>query len=194
MALKRFIVEMDDSMAIMLKNSGQIRIVENATLTEASLASVKISDIDLQSAAEHFDLPYGDQFASKRALMSGLRETQKQFVGLFGRQSRLMIFRGMDVDPDWATKLQPGDELGVSWAWQAEGAHRFMTGSNPVLLQGEININDVNWELTIAVNTFRPDEMEIVLEPRAEITLISVTNAKNQQLLANDLRGSEFYP
>lgn len=151
-----------------------INIVALKNLSESKLASVKVRDIDVDAATAHFDLPYEDQFSSKREMISGFTETKKAFQKIFKGQSIIRVYRGMTVDADWISNLNPGDELGKCWAWDAAGAERFAVGQGGIILVANIHVDDVDWDTSIVTNTIHPDEHEITLEDYADIELLEI--------------------
>jgi hypothetical protein len=142
--------------------------------TLQTLRSTDVRKIDLDEARRHFDLPIEEQFQSRRDLVSGLTQTKNQFIGLFEDGDVIEVWRGMDCNRGWASGVNPGDDLGDSWAWQKDGAlkgsglDRSMSG---VLVVGEVHESDVDWDLTIAVGTFHEDECEIVVANPESVTV-----------------------
>lgn len=151
-----------------------INIVNHRNITETKLKSVKVRDIDVDAAVAHFDLPYEDQFSSKREMLSGFTETKKSFQKIFKGQSIIRVYRGMTVDSDWVSNLQPGSELGKCWAWDTSGAERFAVGKGGIILVANIHVDDVDWGTSIVANTIHPDEHEITLEDYADIELLEI--------------------
>lgn len=139
------------------------------------LRSTNVREIDLDEARRHFDLPIEEQFHSHRDLMSGLSETKSQFIDLFKGSDAIEVWRGMDCDREWAGNVQPGDDLGDSWAWQQDGALKGSgldrQTSSGVLIVGEVHESDVDWGMTIAVGTFHEDEYEIVVSDPTAVTV-----------------------
>jgi hypothetical protein len=143
--------------------------------TLETLRSTDVRRIDLDEARRHFDLPIEDKFHSRRDLVSGLSATKSQFIGLFKGSDVIEVWRGMDCDREWAENVQPGDDLGDSWAWQQSGALKGsgldQSQSSGLLVVGEVHESDVDWELTIAVGTFHEDECEIVIGNPGAVTV-----------------------
>lgn len=154
-----------------------------------TLRAIRVKDIDLDEAQRHFDLPIEDQFSNRRDLISGLTSTRDSLIAMFKVTDTISIWRGMDCDKDWAASVEPGDDLGQSWAWQESGA---IKGSGldgyqaqGVLLFATVEEHDVDWELTIAVNTFHEDECEIVLRPDADVSLQTIHHWPSRELLVD---------
>jgi hypothetical protein len=113
-----------------------------------------------------------EQFSTRRDLIAGLASTKAELIALFEESDTIEVWRGMDCDRAWAENVQPGDDLGDSWAWQQSGALKGSgldsQMSSGVLVVGEVHESDVDWAMTIAVGTFHEDEAEIVIDnPRA---------------------------
>lgn len=159
-------------------------------MTKSRLSSVIVKNIDVGAAAEHFDLPYEDQFASKRQLNSGLLQTKRSFQHIFKGKKTIRAFRGLSVDETWMERLNPGDELGKCWAWDMEGAERFARDPGSVIIIADILADLVDWETTIAVNTFHPDERELVIDDYADIILVDILDGSAS--IANHLKGKIF--
>ena len=155
--------------------------------TLETLRSTNVREIDLDEARRHFDLPIEEQFHSRRDLISGLSETKSQFIGLFKGSDVIEVWRGMDCDREWAAAVDPGDDLGDSWAWQKDGA---LKGSGleqqmspGVLIVGEVHESDVDWGLTIAVGTFHEDEAEIVISDPTAVTVRRIVEWPSGEVL-----------
>jgi len=140
------------------------------------LRRLNVKTIDLDEARRHFDLPVDDQFASRADLVAGLRATRDALLDLLSDSPVIPVWRGMEVDHGWVESLAPGSELGRSWAWSRDGAAK---GSgldhgapDGVMLAGAVGPSQVDWALTVAVNTFHEDECEIVLKEDAPVLLL----------------------
>lgn len=143
---------------------------------DENLRATKTADISVDDAIRHFDLPV-DMTAS--SMKRAFAETKRQFLDMIGKDKTLTIYRGLSVEKGW----KPRDGLGRSWAFGISGA---MKGSGlsywratheadlGVLLIGEVSINDIDWMTTIAVNAFHEDEMEIVVNPGANVLVTEV--------------------
>lgn len=147
--------------------------------TLENLRSVDVRKIDLDEARRHFDLPIEDQFSSRRELISGLSATKAELIALFKENDTIRVWRGMDCDREWAVNAQQGDDVGHSWAWQKDGALKGSGLDHPsasgVIVEGIVDESDIDWEMTIAVNTFHEAEYEIVISVPASVTLASIT-------------------
>lgn len=146
----------------------------------SSLKAVKISDINIDEALWHFDLPSDIPRAEMRA---AFKQTKLELLNLFKGMSSIVIYRGLIVEPDW----KPEDRgLGKSWSWDVEGA---MLGSGVkywtntpnkdmgVILKGEISPQYIDWEMTIAVNAFHEDEREIVVKEGSPVMVKAIVMA-----------------
>ncbi len=154
--------------------------------TLETLRATDVRKIDLDEARRHFDLPIEDQFYSRRDLISGLSETKSQFIGLFKGSDVIEVWRGMDCDREWAENVQPGDDIGDSWAWQKDGAIKgsgLDRMSSGLLIVGEVHESDVDWGLTIAVGTFHEDECEIVIGNPAAVTVSRIIEWPSGEVL-----------
>jgi hypothetical protein len=155
--------------------------------TLETLRSLRVRAIDLENARCHFDLPIEDQFQSRRDLVSGLASTKDHLIALFKSSDSIPIWRGMDCDKEWADAVQPGDDLGCSWAWQLDGALKGSgldrEGSTGVVLMAIVDESDIDWELTVAVNTFHEAEYEIVLRDGCSADLKTITEWPSKALL-----------
>jgi hypothetical protein len=155
--------------------------------TLENLRSLRVRDIDLEEARRHFDLPIEDQFHSRRDLISGLTSTRDNLIAMFKSSDSVPIWRGMDCDKDWADSVQPGDDLGRSWAWQLDGALKGSgldrDGYTGVVLMALVDESDIDWEMTVAVNTFHEDECEIVLRDGCAAELKTITEWPSKEVL-----------
>ena len=166
-----------------------------------ALRSVDVSDIDVEEARRHFDLPIDDQMDG-RSIRGHLSGTKKALLALFKGKREIEVWRGMSVPDGWAEGLDAGDPLGTCWAWSEGGAMRgsgFDARSGlddgSVLLRGRVSPDHVDWPTTIAVNAFSESENEVVLLPDAVILLDSAVGLRaGRELLGDDLRGQAFSP
>lgn len=143
--------------------------------TLANLRALNIKDIDINEAKSHFDLPIEDLFQTKRDLISALSETKAQLLNLLSGDDAFPVWRGMTCDREWAVGVEQDDDVGQSWAWSVEGALKGsglgMDGEDGVVVEGLVDQAYIDWGLTIAVNTFHPEEREIVVSDPSQVTL-----------------------
>lgn len=82
-------------------------------------------------------------------------------LALFANEAQITVYRALDTD---VQNLDTND-IGIAWAWSLDGA---LLGSSlgdrqGIIVIGKVRAEGVNWATTVAVNTFREDEQEIVL-------------------------------
>lgn len=164
--------------------------------TKHPLKALNTSRIDIDGARHHFDLPIEDQFSSKAQLNQGLKATKEQLLDVLGDDDSITVFRGMTVEADFVGTLESGLPVGKCWAWASEGA---LKGSGldrrdpggdmiGIILVAKTSPENVNWEFTVAVNTFHEDEQEIVMLEDADLSLQKVLLVKNG-FISRDLLG-----
>lgn len=155
---------------------------------DRAIRMVRVQDIDLEMAARHLDLPHDP--ISPRAFISGMNVMKRTLANLFKGMTHETFSRG--VDRDRLNAALSGEEgIGRSWTMDSHIAHRFAGFSDGVILTGTINLLEVNWLLTIAVNTLSEAEDEVILNDGAKINLISVVD-RNDQPLPYDLPATVF--
>jgi len=158
------------------------------------LARLKISDIDIDDAKRHFDVPLDGQFSSHQAMVSGFRETKKELISLFGNMTSIPVWRAIILEYGW--KPLKGKPLGRSWAWDKDGAcyatgitnSRARTysdaGDRAYILSGSVSPKSVDWAMTVACNTFQEREQEIVVFEGEEILLHDLSDAFSGTIIA----------
>jgi hypothetical protein len=154
------------------------------------LKALNVAKIDVDAARVHFDLPIEDQFRSKAELRQGLRLTKEQLLHLFGDEPYVTVFRGMTVPLDFVDTIQARAPVGQCWAWADDGALKGsglgsgnLAGSNlGIILVAFVHPKDINWEFTVAVNTFHEDEKEIVVNEDAGLLLQKVLQVKDGRI------------
>lgn len=142
------------------------------------LRQLRVTDIDLDAAQQHFDLPTADQFASPAALRSGLAATKRNLLAIFAKEPQIVIYRALDATVD---ELDIND-IGIAWAWSAGGALFASRVRNGIMVIGKVTQDGVDWATTVAVNTFREDEQEIVLRSGAQVAIEQVVTVVNESL------------
>lgn len=162
-----------------------INITESyVTESLAALKAVKISDIDIDEALKHFDIPVGD--VSPREMRAAFKQTKLELINLFKGMGTIVIYRGLIVDPSWTPENSSYDGLGKSWAWDVDGALKgsgikYWTnkpnGDLGLMIKAEVSPQYIDWETTIAVNSFHEDEQEIVVKSGAPIKVTSMVVA-----------------
>jgi hypothetical protein len=147
------------------------------------LSQLRVNDIDLDAAARHFDLPIADQFASHRSLLRGLQDTKRAMLALFANEAQITVYRALDV----AVQNLNTEDIGIAWAWDLDGA---LLGSSlgdrqGIIVIGKVSAEGVDWATTVAVNTFREDEQEIVLRDGATVQIEQVVTVAGRRLGAD---------
>lgn len=168
------------------------------------LKTLNISEIDIEAARDHFDLPIEDQFHSKAELRQGLKSTKEQLLDLLEDTPHLIVFRGMTVSADFMDTLEPQMPVGRCWAWEQDGALKGSgldscetpEGDIGIILVATSNADHINWAFTVAVNTFHEDEKEIVMADDASLLLQKVMLIENgkviRDILTEENRGIEI--
>lgn len=161
------------------------RILDIVQPVEEDVRAARISDIDIDDAIRHFDMPVD---ISRSDMKRAFAETKRQFAAMFKGQKTIKVYRGLIVEDGW----KPSDGLGRSWSFDEVGAlkgsglssHRNETdrnGKHPkgfgVMLIGEVSADDIDWLTTIAVNSFHEEEREIVIEEGSPVLIKAVIEA-----------------
>lgn len=160
------------------------------------LKALNVSKIDIEEARNHFDLPIEDQFSSKAQLNQGLKSTKDQLLHMLGQDEQVTVYRGMTVPADFVDGLEPGIPVGMCWAWDRDGAlkgsgldrREAPSGDVGIILVAKTDPTNINWEFTVAVNTFHEDEKEIVMVDDAHLILQKVLLVQNGRV-TGDLLG-----
>lgn len=92
------------------------------------------------------------------------------------------------------------DDLGIFWSWSADAAdsHWGTSGSRHVLITGEVDVNNVDWESTWYANATESyaHEREITLKGGSPVNIISIEDLgdymKRDQTLEEPLRDIGF--
>ena len=95
--------------------------------------------------------------------------------------STLNIYRSMLVDKLWIKNIKQGDFFGIYWSYEEDAAephwgYNDIKKEVSILIEGEVNINDINWIKTIQANMHPSyeEEKEIYLDKDTLIKLISI--------------------
>lgn len=97
-----------------------------------------------------------------------------------GEDGALAIYRSIVVPNEWSVHDLSARPLGVCWSWEAQFAVPYSGGGDEksdmeVRLTGTIDVDCVNWELTVALNAtnayWGEDEREIRLHDDAEVSV-----------------------
>jgi hypothetical protein len=168
------------------------------------LRALNVSKIDIEEARNHFDLPIEDQFSSKAQLNQGLKATKDQLLHMLGQDELVTVYRGMTVPSGFVDELEAGIPVGMCWAWDRDGALKGSRLDRGEASDGEVGIilvattdpENVNWEFTVAVNTFHEDEKEIVMIDDSDLILQKVLLVQDgrvvRDLLSDGQRGLEI--
>ncbi len=107
-------------------------------------------------------------------------EISRLMYDVRGEGGALAIYRSIVVPNEWIAHDLSERPLGVCWSWEAQFAVPYSGGGDEesdkeVRLNGSVDVDCVNWELTVALNAtnayWGEDEREIRLYDDAEVSV-----------------------
>lgn len=110
----------------------------------------------------------------------------------------LLVYRSIVVPYSWGVEDVGSRSLGVCWSWDWQFAVPHSGGGNAnevkeVKLSGKVEVNGIDWEMTVALNAMNSligeDEREIRLREDAEVMLFKVEEGPYLDCDFNDLHG-----
>jgi hypothetical protein len=140
--------------------------------------------LDLEDYDKDSDLWDNPDFLSKIRYFAERSVGQASFdIGKHIQGDSIMIYREITAPPDW-TPDDPTVPLGIYWSWNKNAAEahwgKFSAGHVKFLMTGKVNIADVDWAHTLAVNAHpsSSEECEIYVPNDSDVELLDWRQVK----------------